>query len=205
MDCSLPGSSVHGIFQARILVWVAISCWSVATFKFERQSKFFPSSHLCRIHITLLSLTWVTLLGSSSHLILFRPHPLLQGTNPPASWFHICNTQAVKPTYFPVPLLNDARTKQNNQAIRFRKHVFLEENPDPTRPLTHQDSQLVRGERPQAPTSPRPPVQRKLGRRNSAQTRPHSARCTRNSPSWGPETIQIPCPSLLFWDTTKTI
>ena len=28
MDCSLPGSSVHGIFQARILEWVAISCIS---------------------------------------------------------------------------------------------------------------------------------------------------------------------------------
>ena len=26
MDCSPPGSSVHGIFQARILEWVAISC-----------------------------------------------------------------------------------------------------------------------------------------------------------------------------------
>ena len=25
IDCSLPGSSVHGIFQARILEWVAIS------------------------------------------------------------------------------------------------------------------------------------------------------------------------------------
>ena len=25
MDCSLPGSSVHGIFRARILEWVAIS------------------------------------------------------------------------------------------------------------------------------------------------------------------------------------
>ena len=25
MDCGLPGSSVHGIFQARILEWVAIS------------------------------------------------------------------------------------------------------------------------------------------------------------------------------------
>ena len=25
MDCSLTGSSVHGIFQARILEWVAIS------------------------------------------------------------------------------------------------------------------------------------------------------------------------------------
>ena len=24
-DCSLPGSSVHGIFQARVLEWVAIA------------------------------------------------------------------------------------------------------------------------------------------------------------------------------------
>ena len=26
MDCSLPGSSVHGIFQARVLEWGAIAC-----------------------------------------------------------------------------------------------------------------------------------------------------------------------------------
>ena len=26
MDCSLQGSSAHGIFQARILEWIAISC-----------------------------------------------------------------------------------------------------------------------------------------------------------------------------------
>ena len=25
MDCSLPGSSVHGIFQVRVLEWVAIT------------------------------------------------------------------------------------------------------------------------------------------------------------------------------------
>ena len=25
IDCSLPGSSVHGIFQARVLEWIAIS------------------------------------------------------------------------------------------------------------------------------------------------------------------------------------
>ena len=25
MDCSLPGSSVYGIFQARVLEWVAIA------------------------------------------------------------------------------------------------------------------------------------------------------------------------------------
>ena len=29
MDCSLPGSSVHGILQARILEWVAISFSSI--------------------------------------------------------------------------------------------------------------------------------------------------------------------------------
>ena len=32
MDCSLPGSSVYGIFQARILEWVAIS-FSILMFK----------------------------------------------------------------------------------------------------------------------------------------------------------------------------
>ena len=26
MDCSPPGSSIHGIFQARVLEWVAIVC-----------------------------------------------------------------------------------------------------------------------------------------------------------------------------------
>ena len=28
MDCSLPGSSVHGIFQARVLEWVASAFYS---------------------------------------------------------------------------------------------------------------------------------------------------------------------------------
>ena len=27
IDCSLPGFSVRGIFQAKVLVWVAISFW----------------------------------------------------------------------------------------------------------------------------------------------------------------------------------
>ena len=25
MDCSLPGSSIHGMFQAKVLEWVAIA------------------------------------------------------------------------------------------------------------------------------------------------------------------------------------
>ena len=29
MDCSLPGSFAHGIFQARVLEWVAIAFWGL--------------------------------------------------------------------------------------------------------------------------------------------------------------------------------
>ena len=37
MDCSLPGSSVHGIFQARVLEWGAIAFSAPVTL---RSSKF---------------------------------------------------------------------------------------------------------------------------------------------------------------------
>ena len=37
MDCSLPGSSVHGIFQARVLEWVAIAF----SFTFSRITQMF--------------------------------------------------------------------------------------------------------------------------------------------------------------------
>ena len=40
MDCSLPGSSIHGIFQARVLEWVAISF-------------FRKNSQLCNVFIHL--------------------------------------------------------------------------------------------------------------------------------------------------------
>ena len=52
MDCSLPGSFVHGIFQARILEWVAIS--------FSRRSSrprdWTPVSHIVGRHFTI----WAT-------------------------------------------------------------------------------------------------------------------------------------------------
>ena len=35
MDCSLPGSSIHGIFQARVLEWVAISEQYGGSLKYE--------------------------------------------------------------------------------------------------------------------------------------------------------------------------
>ena len=31
MDCTLPGSSIHGIFQARVLEWGAIAFSSIHT------------------------------------------------------------------------------------------------------------------------------------------------------------------------------
>ena len=31
MDCSLPGSSIHGIFQARVLEWGAIAFSNLVT------------------------------------------------------------------------------------------------------------------------------------------------------------------------------
>ena len=38
MDCSLPGSSIHGIFQARVLEWVAISFSSAWKWKVKGKS-----------------------------------------------------------------------------------------------------------------------------------------------------------------------
>ena len=38
MDCNLPGSSTHGIFQARVLEWGAIAFWSTASRVFRRQN-----------------------------------------------------------------------------------------------------------------------------------------------------------------------
>ena len=36
MDCSLPGSSVHGIFQARVLEWDAIAFSSLVGYRLTK-------------------------------------------------------------------------------------------------------------------------------------------------------------------------
>ena len=40
MDCSLPGSSVHGIFQARVLEWDSISFSTVEYYSAIKRSAF---------------------------------------------------------------------------------------------------------------------------------------------------------------------
>ena len=59
MDCSLPGSSIHGIFQARVLDWIAIS--------FSRRSSWLRDwtrvSHSVGRHFTI----WATREAAASH------------------------------------------------------------------------------------------------------------------------------------------
>ena len=70
MDCSLPGSSVHGIFQARVLEWGAIafslfslslfnSCFRVFFFLFHLASGFSQRWFCCLL--LFLCMAWVTL------------------------------------------------------------------------------------------------------------------------------------------------
>ena len=74
MDCSLPGSSVHGIFKTRILKWVAIS--------FSRRSSlprdWTQVSHIVGRHFTVwatreLPSWWDYTLSQSSAILRYSP------------------------------------------------------------------------------------------------------------------------------------
>ena len=53
MDCSLPGSSIHGIFQTRVLEWGAIAfsevCLSLVYFPWHRGLLHFQASPSVRL------------------------------------------------------------------------------------------------------------------------------------------------------------
>ena len=51
MDCSLPGSSIHGIFQARVLEWGAIA-FSEELNYLGSNLKFTISFLICKIRLT---------------------------------------------------------------------------------------------------------------------------------------------------------
>ena len=45
MDCSLPGSSIHGIFQARVLEWVATAfCDVICRLEYLISGNILPST-----------------------------------------------------------------------------------------------------------------------------------------------------------------
>ena len=56
MDCSLPGSSIHGIFQPRVLEWggIAFSTNSPSLLKLMSIQSVMPSNHLVLCHLLLL-------------------------------------------------------------------------------------------------------------------------------------------------------
>ena len=57
MDCNLPGSSVHGIFQARVLEWGAIAFSVVTSYNYVNCHRWRKLGDvymrlLCTIHVT---------------------------------------------------------------------------------------------------------------------------------------------------------
>ena len=59
MDWSLPGSSVHGIFQARVLEWVSISNPGIEPRSPTLQADALPSEPAGKPHTGLLSCIWI--------------------------------------------------------------------------------------------------------------------------------------------------
>ena len=57
MDCSLPGSSVHGIFQARILEWVAIS-FSMFNLVRNHQTVFLSNCIILHLYSYSIYIIW---------------------------------------------------------------------------------------------------------------------------------------------------
>ena len=56
MDCSPPGSSIHGIFQARVLEWgaIAFSVCVYGLFQFFKLLKVTVYTHRVIVRLTLL-------------------------------------------------------------------------------------------------------------------------------------------------------
>ena len=94
VDCSLPGSSVHGSFQARVLEWVAIAFSELSTLFISVQSlsrvRLFATPWIaaCQASLSitnsrsLLKLMSIKSVMPSSHLSLC--HPLLLPPIPPS-------------------------------------------------------------------------------------------------------------------------
>ena len=70
MDCSLPGFSAHGIFQARVLEWVAIA-FSTRTLYINIKNNSFN----CLLSVTVICSIWKTYRTSKDKARHFHQRP----------------------------------------------------------------------------------------------------------------------------------
>ena len=84
VDCSLPGSSVHGIFQARVLEWVAIAFSEVIADSLHATP--WTAADQARlsyiISLSLFRFTSIWLMILSNHFILCHPFIILPSIFP---------------------------------------------------------------------------------------------------------------------------
>ena len=88
MDCSLPGSSVHGIFQARVLEWGAIA-FSITT---HCSNIKIPSMTFC----FFMFCSFVKILTTSSvTLLFFSLYPIMMLSLPLHGYTRYANFQSI--------------------------------------------------------------------------------------------------------------
>ena len=95
MDCRLPGSSVHGILQARILEWVAIP--------FSRWSFSSPGSNPSRLHCR--QILYCLSHQGSPNLTLFNKNKFslsllfFEGLSWPTAWGIFVSQSGIEPVF----------------------------------------------------------------------------------------------------------
>ena len=122
MDCSLPGSSVHGISQSRMLEWVAISfsrgpsqtresnlCllhWQVDSFPLSNQRNLIHaglSSVQLLSHVWLFATPWIAVSQASLSITNSQspPKPMSVELVMPSNHLILCRPLLVLPSIFP--------------------------------------------------------------------------------------------------------
>ena len=105
LDCNTPGSSVHGIFQARILEWVAMPSSRGSSWPMTQT----PVSYVCCIarRVLYTSATWEAL--SRYILCMIRHHDGYRRSSNKGDWkspwFHETYILRIGSSTFPWPLL----------------------------------------------------------------------------------------------------
>ena len=112
MDCSLPGSSVHGIFQARVLEWVAIA-FSYCNNQRQIIVAIVQSLNLVQLFVT----PWTEACEASLSFTISKSLLKLMSTESvmPSSHLILCHPLLFLPSVFP-----RIRVFSNELALRIR-------------------------------------------------------------------------------------